>query len=324
MDSLVSIIVPVYNVSAYLDECIDSLVAQEYKNIEIILIDDGSTDTSGEICDKRAAEDPRIRVIHKVNGGAASARNAGIDAAIGEFICFVDSDDTVHREYISTLVQIIENENCASAVCGFFFRDRKKQVAYITETPNGNYGCEEYMLRFLNDWTCSLLWNKIFKRKAVGDIRMDEGHRVDDEYFTYQVFMNCSKTSVTDKCLYHYRLRSSSAMQDMESVQQNVMLDRIGYNVTRYATVSQKMPHLDEAFFVHTLDTLARYRYHSKGMPLAQKELRVWINNHLGRLLRSELSIKQKLSYLLSFYIKKPAVMAEANPIRMEDDEYFD
>lgn len=323
MDSLVSIIVPVYNVSAYLDECIDSLVAQEYKNIEIILIDDGSTDTSGEICDKRATEDPRIRVIHKVNGGAASARNAGIDAAIGEFICFVDSDDTVHREYIHSLLYSATENDADIAVCDLYYWMKHSTILISCEKEN-MYDSSSYLLEFTKSWTCSLMTNKLFKRNVIGSVRFEEGHHIDDEFFTYLVVINSNKIVVKHSPLYFYRMRRTSVMQTLLSHQQNVMLDRIGYNVTRYATVSQKMPHLDEAFFVHTIDTLARYRYHSKGMPLAQKELRIWINNHLGRLLRSELSIKQKLSYLLSFYIKKPAVMAEANPIRMEDDEYFD
>ncbi len=324
MDKLVSIIVPVYNVAAYLDECVRSLVGQSYRDLEILLIDDGSKDNSGQICDCWATQDSRIRVIHKVNGGAASARNAGLDAATGEYICFVDSDDVVLPEYVQTLVQALENQNADASVCGFFFWSKAEETPCATETDPGSYSCEGYMLRFLRDWSCSLLWNKIFKKEAVGDIRMAEGHRVDDEYFTYQVCMNCKKVAQTDLCLYRYRLRASSAMQDLASVQQKVMLDRIEYNVTRYANVSAKMPQLDEAYFVFTLDTLARYWHHSKDMPVAQQRLRAWINGHFGRLLRSKLSLKQKLVYLRAFYMKKPAVMAEPNPIQMEQAAYFD
>lgn len=324
MDKMVSIIVPVYNVSAYLDECIESLVCQSYRNLEILLVDDGSKDNSGEICDRWGEKDARIRVIHKVNAGAASARNAGLDAATGAFVCFVDSDDVVLPEYVQTLVKALETQRADAAVCGFYFWSREGQKSCLTETAPGVYDCQGYMLRFLQDWSCSLLWNKIFTKEAIGDIRMTEGHRVDDEYFTYQVCMNCKKVAQTDLCLYRYRLRASSAMQDLASVQQKVMLDRIEYNVTRYANVSAKMPQLDEAYFVFTLDTLARYWHHSKDMPVAQQQLRAWINGHFGRLLRSKLALKQKLVYLRAFYMKKPAVMAEPNPIQMESEAYFD
>ena len=324
MDKKVSIIVPVYNVEKYIDECVQSLIGQTYKNLEIILVDDASPDNCGAICDAYAKQDGRIVVIHKSNGGAASARNAGIDVATGDYICFVDSDDAVEAEYVQILVQTMETHQADAAVCGFYFWSQAGQTSCITETVPGVYNCEAYMLRFLQDWSCSLLWNKIFAKEAIGNIRMAEGHRVDDEYFTYQVCMNCKKVAQTDRCLYMYRLRASSAMQDLASVQQKVMLDRIEYNVTRYANVVAKMPQLDEAFFIFTLDTLARYWHHSKDMPVAQQQLRAWINSHFARLLRAKLSLKQKLAYMWTFYMKKPAVMAEPNPIQMDADAYFD
>lgn len=324
MDKKVSIIVPVYNVEKYIDECVRSLIGQTYQSLEIILVDDASADRCGAICDAYAEQDSRIIVIHKPNGGAASARNAGLDAATGDYICFVDSDDMVLPEYVQTLAQTMEAENADAAVCGFYFWSKAEARPCATETAPGVYSCEEYMLRFLQDWSCSLLWNKIFKKEAIGDIRMAEGHRVDDEYFTYQVCMNCKNVAQTDACLYRYRLRASSVMQDLTSVQQNVMLDRIAYNVIRYANVSVRMPRLDEAYFVFTLDTLARYWHHSKDMPIAQQQLRTWINSHFGRLLHSKLPLKQKMLYLRAFYIKKPAIMAEPNPIQMEQAAYFD
>ena len=324
MGKLVSIIVPVYNVAAYLDECVQSLTAQSYRDLEIILVDDASPDNCGAICDRWAARDSRVRVIHKENGGAASARNAGLDVATGDYICFVDSDDTVEDDYVRHLVDTLEENQADAAVCGFSFWSRSGRQTRTGDTVPGLYSCEEFMLRFLADWSCSLLWNKIFTREAVGTIRMDEGHKVDDEYFTYQVCMNCGRVAVSHQRLYHYRLRASSVMHDMAAVQERVMLDRIAYNVARYAKVSARLPQLDDAYFLHTLDTLARYWHHSKDMPAAQKQLRSWINEHFGRLLRANMTLKQKLSYLLAFYFRKPAVTAEANPIQADPDAYFD
>lgn len=320
----VSIIVPVYNVAQYLDECVQSLIEQSYGNLEIILIDDGAKDASPAICDAWAARDSRIRVIHKVNGGAASARNAGLDAATGDLICFVDSDDAVDADYVAHLVRTLEENDADAAVCGFYFWSRNGLKSCTGDTRPGVYDCDAYMLRFLSDWSCSLLWNKIFKKEAVGDIRMEEGHRVDDEYFTYQVFMNCGKTTVTDRCLYRYRLRASSVMQDMVSVQEKVMLDRIGYNTMRYQHIAMMMPRLEEPFFVNTLDTIARYWHHSKDMPAAQKAIRNWVNAHTGRILKLPVALRQKLGYLNRLYLRKPAVTAEPNPIQMEQQEYFE
>lgn len=324
MGKFVSIIVPVYNVAAYLDECVQSLTVQSYRDLEIILVDDASPDNCGAICDRWAARDSRVRVIHKKNGGAASARNAGLDVATGDYVCFVDSDDTVEDDYVRHLVDTLEKNQADAAVCGFSFWDRSGRQTRTGDTAPGLYSCEEFMLRFLADWSCSLLWNKLFKREAVGTIRMDEGHKVDDEYFTYQVCMNCGRVAVSHQCLYHYRLRASSVMQDMAAVQERVMLDRIAYNVARYAKVSAKLPQLDDAYFLHTLDTLARYWHHSKDMPAAQKQLRCWINKHFGRLLRANMTLKQKLVYLLAFYFRKPAVTAEANSIQTDPGAYFD
>lgn len=320
----VSIIVPVYNIARYLDECVESLAGQTYRNLEILLIDDGSNDGSGAICDKWASRDRRVRAIHKVNGGAASARNAGLDAAAGALICFVDGDDAAESQYIGHLVQTLEENNADAAVCGFYFWKRSECGACTGETGPGVYSCEEYMLRFLQDWSCSLLWNKIFTREAVGGIRMEEGHRVDDEFFTYQVCMNCKTVAVTDRCLYRYRLRASSAMQDMASVQEKIMLDRISYNIMRYRHIADKMPRLEEAYFVHTLDTIARYWHHSKDMPVAQKEIRNWVKKHTVRMMKLRISLRRKLGYLNRLYLKKPMVMAEPNPIQMERQEYFD
>ncbi len=323
MDKTVSIIVPVYNVEKYIEECIRSLVSQTYPELEIILVDDASPDRCGAICDRWAEQDSRIRVIHKKNGGAASARNAGIDAATGDYICFVDSDDVPEKEYIRHLVQTLEANHADAAVCGFYFWSRTITEACTCETAPGVYDCNAYMLRFLKDWSCSLLWNKLFRREVIGNIRMEEGHKVDDEYFTYQVCMNCHLVAVSDRCLYRYRLRASSVMQDMAAVQEKIMLDRIQYNVARYRNVSEKMPELEEAYFLHTLDTLTRYWYHSKDMPEAQQEIRNWVKQYTFRILGMRTTLRRKLGYLNQLYLRKPAVMSEPNPIQMEPGEYF-
>lgn len=236
----------------------------------------------------------------------------------------MDSDDVVLPEYVQSLVRTLEINGTDAAVCGFYFWSRGKQEPCCGESAPGIYGCDKYMLRFLEDWSCSLLWNKIFRRESVGNIRMEEGHRVDDEFFTYQVCLNCNTVAVTDQPLYLYRLRASSAMQDMASVQEKIMLDRIAYNVVRYRHISEKMPHLEEAYFASTLDTLARYWHHSKNMLTAQKAIRTWVKQHTGRIWKLLIPLRQKLGYLKCFYLSKPAVMAEENSIQIELEAYFE
>lgn len=317
MDKLVSVILPVYGVENYLPECVDSLLRQSYENIEIILADDASPDRCGAICDSYAAKDSRVRVIHKENGGAASARNAGIEAARGDYICFVDSDDWVEKDYVQTLLETVGDGDMA--MCGFYLCSRSGSREE-TSAP-GSYDREGFLRHFLEDWTCSLLWNKLFTRAAIGDIRMEEGHRVDDEFFTYQVALNCRKITVTEKPLYRYRLRGSSVMQNDGAVKERMMLDRISYVTTRYETVAAALPALKGAYFADAADTLCRYWTHSLDMPLAQKQLRAWALGHTTQLL---LMGKQGLVLLRCFLCEKPRVCGEANPLQQAEEEYFD
>ena len=118
-DVLVSVIVPVYNVEAYLDECLESICSQTYRNLEIILADDGSTDKSGEICDIWQAKDPRIRVIHQQNAGVSCARNAGLEICTGDLISFVDSDDWLDLQMFEKLVSCLSENDADAAMCGF-------------------------------------------------------------------------------------------------------------------------------------------------------------------------------------------------------------
>ena len=323
MEHKVSIIVPVYGVEKYIEECVESLLVQSYPNLEIILIDDGGKDRSPQICDRYASQDTRIRVIHKPNGGAASARNAGLDAATGEYICFVDGDDLVAPDYVLHLLRTATENEADMATCGFY--NLARTGAEVTEcVETGSHTHKEYLLRFLKDWSCSLLWNKIIRRDVIGDIRMEEGHKVDDEFFTYLVVMNCRKVAVTDTPLYYYRMRGSSVMQDMGPHLERIMLDRIEYVTTRYRNIVQKVPEIEAEFFLDALDTMSRYWYHSKAMPKAQKQIRSWVKAHTGRITRMNISVKKKLGYLYHFYFKKPAVMSEQNSIQMEDGAYFD
>ncbi|MCI7766514.1 MAG: glycosyltransferase [Oscillospiraceae bacterium] len=170
MNDLISIIIPVFRVEKYLPRCIESVMAQTYKNIEIILVDDGSPDSSGRICDEYAAKDPRIRVIHKDNGGVSSARNAGLDIAEGKYICFVDSDDYIHENYARRLYSAVSEKNADIASCGFFrYADGvmlKKQKHQYPDAVEYNSSQHFYDL-FCNDFRASVPWNKIYRSDII-------------------------------------------------------------------------------------------------------------------------------------------------------------
>lgn len=129
MNPKISIIVPIYNVEKYLQKCVDSILCQTYKNLEIILVNDGSPDNCPAICDEYAKKDKRIKVIHKQNGGVSSARNAGLDVATGKYVQFVDSDDWVEPEYSKTMINLIEENNCDLGICGYIKKGKIVQLS---------------------------------------------------------------------------------------------------------------------------------------------------------------------------------------------------
>ena len=192
MKDVISVIVPVYNVSAYLPECLDSILSQDYDKLEVILIDDGSTDDSGTVCDAYAQRDNRIRVIHQKNGGAAAAKNAGLRAATGEYLSFADSDDFLEPGAYAYMMSLLK-ENGADIVRGAFqnrFRTRTEQ--WLADESRCVMEGKAFLARFATDWTCGLLWNKLYKRALFDGIFFEEGHKIDDEYFTYQGVDNAS------------------------------------------------------------------------------------------------------------------------------------
>jgi glycosyltransferase involved in cell wall biosynthesis len=323
MQPKVSIVIPVYGVEKYIGACIRSLQAQTYTNLEIILVDDGGKDRSAAICEEYAAVDNRIRVIHKPNGGAASARNVGIDAATGAFICFVDGDDVVEENYVEHLWKALVEADADISECSLYYWTKNgKESVKISQL--GTYERNHYLKRFITHWNCALMTNKLFKREVVGNVRFEEGHCIDDEFFTYLVVMNCKKVTVTDMPLYGYRIRSSSVMQTMAPQLERVMLDRVEYLTTRYRNIAEKIPEIEPDFLQDTVDTITRYWHHSKNMPTAQKEIRRWVNAHWGKILTMKASLRQRVGYLYCLYGKKPAIMSEENSIPVNAEICFD
>lgn len=202
----VSIIVPVYNVEKYIEKCLSSLISQSYKNIEIILINDGSKDNSGKICDKYKRKDPRIKVIHKENAGVSEARNSGIQKATGEYLCFVDADDFVMNDYIEYLHQLIVKGSSDIAICTKMFSNfNEKQTSNeVIESLDG----ENSIIRILNYRMPIGVYSRIFKKDLIDDNRirflkdvyMGEGFN-----FNVACFQKAKKVIISNYKVYYYR-----------------------------------------------------------------------------------------------------------------------
>ena len=253
MNQTISVIVPVFNVAGYLPQCVDSILSQDYGNLEVILIDDGSTDGSGEICDRYAALDSRVRAIHQKNGGAAAAKNAGLRLATGEYLAFADSDDYLEPGAYGFLMKVLL-ENGADAVQGSFrevYRNRAEEQRISEETLEGY----DYLLRFPKDFSCALLWNKLYRRALFDGVFFEEGHKIDDEYFTYQGFLQPRKVVRADRIVYNYRKRASSVMSSPESAER-LVLDCLDSAAKRRQRILDTLPQLREPFDENYLDVI--------------------------------------------------------------------
>lgn len=208
----ISIIIPIYNVEKYLPACVESILQQTYKNLEVILVDDGSLDRCPVICDELAQKDDRIRVIHQKNKGLSGARNTGIDNAQGDYLIFVDSDDTVEQTLVEELYTYAEKWNCAIVACGrnYIFEDGQI-VCKIAHDESKVYGFEEAMQEMnsfrLFDMSA---WAKIYRKELFEDIRFPEGKLSEDYYIMYKLFDKAKTIGYVAKPLYNYLQRQSS------------------------------------------------------------------------------------------------------------------
>lgn len=218
---MISVIVPVYHVEKYLDTCVRSILAQTYKDLEIILVDDGSADQCSAMCDSYGAEDPRVKVIHQENGGLSAARNAGLDVATGEYIAFVDSDDFIQREMYEVMVAFLErNPDIDIAMC------RYRKVEENACKPDLEHAAKDfYMLdheNLIKDMFSEqyenfvVVWNKLYRRKVWDELRFPVGKLREDEFVSYKFLYEQKRIGIFYDHFYNYRQRSGSIMQKSE------------------------------------------------------------------------------------------------------------
>lgn len=293
----ISVIVPVYNVEAYLARCVDSILAQTYGNLEVILVDDGAKDNSGAICDAYAAKDPRVRVIHKENGGLSSARNAGLDAATGEYIAFLDSDDWITPDAYGHLVEVMEKYG-VNLVCGGRYdvdgRTGEKTVGLCPQKEEV-MSAEELVGRiFLWDGCDSSACDKLYHRSLLENFRYPEGKVCEDVPVTYKIVLSARRAAMSDRPFYHYYHRSGS--------------------ITKASGITEKTFHFSQ----HTEVIYPYIRDHHPAVANQARYLRVRSLSHIlllleqsGEEVRREFAreychVRKELKKHTAFFLKSP------------------
>ena len=190
---LISVIVPVYNVERYLRRCVDSILHQTYQDLEVLLVDDGSTDASGAICDEYAAQEERVTAVHQKNGGLSAARNTGLERAQGTYLCFVDSDDFLDSRMLDTLCRDLQDQDADLAVVGFRMFEREEELAPAelavpVQCITGREAIRSTLVSYeLGDFA----WNKLYKRAMFDTLRFRDGKRYEDQFFMLDVLRRC-------------------------------------------------------------------------------------------------------------------------------------
>lgn len=219
---LISVIVPIYKVEGYLEQCIESICHQTYRRLEIILVDDGSPDSCPELCEKYALMDERIKVYHKKNGGLSDARNYGLDVSNGKYIIFVDSDDYIEEDMIQKLYSsLIENE--ADLIIGgiSYVDEVGNRVSNIQENlPIGIMSQQDFWDMYQSEYMipCVVTWNKIYKKNLFDEVRFAVGKYHEDEFIIHKIISQCKKIVCISDEIYNYRQRKNSIMSEQYSV----------------------------------------------------------------------------------------------------------
>lgn len=303
MEKLVTIIIPVYCVELYLEQCIKSVVQQTYSEIEIILVDDGSPDQSPEICNIWAERDSRITVIHKANGGLSDARNVGIDQAHGKYIMFVDSDDWIESDMVENMLNTLETYQADICACGIFYEYEGRTVIREIDSFIGNSGDAYKRLYNENRYPVSA-WNKLYRRKCWSKLRFPVRKICEDAFTTYLLIDQAERIVQCSVPYYHYRIRENSIMtsgfserkmDEEEAWRENYIFVKKHY--PEYAKAAYNFYLLRVEKLIHTIseDLLIVY----------QKEYRILKSilkkNLFYIFLRSRMPLKKRFKYIYDY-----------------------
>lgn len=303
MSELISVIIPVYKVEDYLDECVASVVSQTHKKLEIILVDDGSPDNCPAMCDAWAQKDSRIRVIHKANGGLSDARNAGLEIASGDYIAFVDSDDYIRKDMLENLLEALLCTDSDIAACGI----------ENFGAARGSWGCQDFVgtpqqifAKLYNETAYPVAaWNKLYRRSCWKTLRFPVGKICEDTFTTYQLIHNARRIVMIPKALYCYRIRPESIMTSSFSLKR---MDEEEAWRCNYQFIEEHYPSLRKAAFdfyllkvnilMHTIPADERGKYEQQYRFLRK----ILAKNMPYILFASSIRPKQRVKMLLEYF----------------------
>ena len=271
MKDLISIIVPIYKVEKYLEKCLNSIINQTYKNIEIILIDDGSPDNCGKICDEYAKKDSRIKVIHQENKGISAARNIGIDKSIGKYLMFVDSDDYIEETMAEHLYTNLKEYNADLSVCSLYCIinnkvTRKTKKDEIKILSNYNAIKNSYTI----DTISNVPWNKLYKKELFNNIKFPEGRIAEDLATMYLILDKCNSVVFSTKPLYYY-IRRADSITGKNS--EKFHKDKLQGHIEKYYFIKNKYPKMIENYKYTIINILSNSKESSKELYTGSRAL---------------------------------------------------
>lgn len=297
----ISVIIPVYNVEKFLKRCIDSIISQSYTDLEIILIDDGSTDNSGNICEEYANKDCRIKVIHKCNGGLSDARNVGINAATGQLLSFIDSDDWIDTDMYEMMLNDIIDNNCDIAICGSYRDISNRRFVRFPYHPKEVLE-KKRALRMLFEgiYFNDTAWDKLYKSYLFHNIQYPIGKLHEDVFTTYKLFSVANKIIYNPIPKYHYFYRSDSIMGSKLKTGNFIAIDAVKMQVE---FISKSFPELYPSVFSRYIHELFNH-LHKIMIGGQYSEFKIEYNNIVKQLLRISLfnrniNIKTRVQLLL-------------------------
>ncbi len=291
MKELVSVVVPVYNVEKYVERCVDSIINQTYSHLEIILVDDGSTDTSGEKCEELSKQDSRIKVIHKKNGGLSDARNYGLDVASGEYILFVDSDDWIDEGMIAYLVTLLKDTDSDISVCGYFEDglDTTSCDQYAEERIQV-YETNREAVYALNHYGASIgtvAWNKLYKANIFTALRFDVGRLNEDVFLMPKIFYAAGRIAVSRKKFYHYIVSRPESIMNKPVSEKNLDVIDAFYSNYLFFLNAEETDFADLYWFKYYGSMIDMYcKFCSASNNIVSAKLKKTIHKEFGTLLK--------------------------------------
>ena len=304
---LISVIVPVYNVEKYLKKCVDSITSQTYKNLEILLVDDGSTDSSGQICNEFEKNDARIKVIHKKNGGLSDARNAGLDRAKGQYYAFIDSDDYIQDNTIEIMLNAIKKNKSEIAVCNMIrFLEEGETVQFYCPTDHEVLYQGNQRYKTLNQPS---VCNKLFEAKLFEGIRFPKGKYYEDTFVYHEVLYRANNIVLTGTDSYWYLSREDSIVGQPQYTERYFDFIEAVYKRADFLLKHDVQPYAKEAclsLYAAIANAESNIEENTKTIEkfsIARKQYTLAYNELMKT--KNQIGIKQKLRLMLLKYFPK-------------------